>query len=218
MIVHVPAHLHAASAASGSTFLLNARSGRWHVLNPAATAVWRELGRTGDLRHATDPAARRLVGELAARGLLAAGPGTPPPAPGRDRPAGHLPTSGTPPRPAAVVAFAVALLLLRLPFRVTVRVVRVLHGRCTRPASPAEAARAVAAADAAADRYPGRAACLERSLAAVVAAAAARRRVDWVLGAAEDPCRFHAWVEVDGVLVGRPPGTPEDVFLRVFSV
>jgi hypothetical protein len=49
--------------------------------------------------------------------------------------------------------------------------------------------------------YPGRAACLERSLAAVLLAIAVRRRLDWCLGAVPDPYRFHAWVAVAGTPV-----------------
>ena len=66
-----------------------------------------------------------------------------------------------------------------------------------RPATSVEGAAIVAALDWAARRYPGRAACLEQSLAAVLLAAARGWRLDWCLGAVADPYRFHAWVEAE---------------------
>jgi len=237
--VHVPRHLHAAGTAGGAAFLLNARSGRWHVLNPVAAALWRELGRVGDVEHVVAAAAdryahpaaevfrrdaRRAVADMVDRGLVAPGPGGRPAGPGalpREHPSGLLATDGVraAPGPRAYAGLLAALVLVRLPFRVAVRVVDGLARRwCTRMATGPEVVSTVAAVDAAADRHPGRAACLERSLAAVLAAAFARRRVRWVLGAAEDPCRFHAWVEFDGIMVGRSPEWSATAFVKVLSV
>ena len=54
--------------------------------------------------------------------------------------------------------------------------------------------------------YPGRIACLELSLAAVLAEARSGRSVDLCIGTAPDPRRYHAWPEVAGV----PIQTPRD--------
>jgi branched-subunit amino acid ABC-type transport system permease component len=105
-------------------------------------------------------------------------------------------------RAAAAVAFIVALLLLRLPFRTTVRIVEIVRGRCCRDvADVAQVAAVVATARRASRWYPGRAACLELSLTVVVTMTFLRRTVDWVIGVADDPYRFHAWIETEGVPV-----------------
>ncbi|WP_433265202.1 lasso peptide biosynthesis B2 protein [Actinosynnema sp. CS-041913] len=235
--VHVPGHLHAASTASGATFLLNARSGRWHVLNPVATALWRELGRVGDVERVLDAAAnryprptseffrldaRRAVEDMAARGLVAAGRGAAQDrSPGREHPSGLLTTEHVRATPGirAHAGLLIALVLLRLPFHLTLRAVAALTSRwCSRTATVDEVVSAVAEVDAVADRHLGRAACLERSLATVIAAALARRRLRWVFGAAEDPCRFHAWIECDGIMVGRTPEWAATGFVKVLAL
>ncbi|MFC9222993.1 lasso peptide biosynthesis B2 protein [Streptomyces hygroscopicus] len=73
-------------------------------------------------------------------------------------------------RLAAAAGLALALVLLRLPFRHTAR------------------------------WWPGRAACMETSLGAVLAAALLGRRLDWCLGArfAPPPVEYHAWAELPG--------------------
>ncbi|MBL1120277.1 lasso peptide biosynthesis B2 protein [Streptomyces sp. 110] len=80
-------------------------------------------------------------------------------------------------RAAAAAGLALALVLLRLPFRHTVRAVR-------------HTARL----------WPGRAACMETSLGAVLAAALLGRRLTWCLGArfAPPPVEYHAWAELPG--------------------
>ncbi|MEU4801831.1 lasso peptide biosynthesis B2 protein [Actinosynnema sp. NPDC023587] len=234
--VHVPRHLHAAGAAGGSTFLLNARSGRWHVLNPVATSLWCELGRLGDVERVLDDAAgrypdavgdtarsdaRRVIADMVERGLVVEGSGSPSRSRTGESPDGLLTTDHLPPVTGvrALAGLVVALVLLRLPFHFTLRVVGVLNRRwCARAATADEVMAAVAAVDAVADRHPGRAACLERSLAAVVTTALSRRRVRWVLGAADDPCRFHAWVESGGMMVGRTPDGSASAFIRVLAL
>lgn len=52
--------------------------------------------------------------------------------------------------------------------------------------------------------FPGRAACLENSLAAALAALLTRRSVDWCIGARLMPYAAHAWIEVEGAPVGEP--------------
>jgi hypothetical protein len=74
--------------------------------------------------------------------------------------------------------------------------------------SPRQASRIVEAVHLAGRWYPGRAACLERSLAAVLMAIAVRRRLDWCLGSVPDPYRFHAWVAVDGEPVAATDDDP----------
>jgi hypothetical protein len=55
--------------------------------------------------------------------------------------------------------------------------------------------------------FPGRAACLEVSLASVLWAAARRRRLEWCWGVHPYPYTFHAWVETLGRRV--QDGSPE---------
>lgn len=124
---------------------------------------------------------------------------------------------------AAAVALLGAVLLVRLPFAAQLRVVRATRGRWCRTAEPVRRAEhLLAAVQSAARRFPGRAACLEASLAAVLLAAVRRRRLDWCLGAFTDPYRFHAWVESGGVPVGLPgaaePGPGEMFPVRVLAV
>jgi transglutaminase superfamily protein/coenzyme PQQ synthesis protein D (PqqD) len=105
---------------------------------------------------------------------------------------------------------ATCLIVRCFSFRIQLALVRATRRWCRRGAGSDEAAATVATVDWAARRYPGRAACLEQSLTAVLLAAAARRRLDWCLGAAPDPYRFHAWVEAHGrpVPTQGDPATP----------
>lgn len=116
-----------------------------------------------------------------------------------------------------LAAFAVAVVLLRLPFGRLTRVVATVKRRCRRAATPAEAETAVAAARTAGRWFPGRAACLENSLAAVLAAAARGRAVDWCIGARLAPYASHAWIETGGRPVGEPanPDRPYLLLLRI---
>lgn len=93
---------------------------------------------------------------------------------------------------------ATCLIVRCFSFRVQLALVRATRRWCRRYAGTEQAAATVATVDWAARRYPWRAACLEQSLSAVLLAAAAGRRLDWCLGAAPDPYRFHAWVEAGG--------------------
>ncbi|MER6410051.1 lasso peptide biosynthesis B2 protein [Streptomyces humidus] len=120
---------------------------------------------------------------------------------------------------AGLLGLMVALLLIRLPFGVLVHTVdRAARWRCGREATSREAADALAVVRSAAECYPGRAACLELSLATVAVLALRGRRAVWCVGVAEDPYRFHAWVEAQGVRV-IPAGEYEEAgFRRVLSV
>lgn len=237
-IVHLPPHLHEARGGNGATFLLNARTGCWHVLNQTASALWRELERTGHVGRAIEtvaerypPAtaelfradAREIVADLLGHRLLAGGHA--PATPGRKpqvRPAGFLSAAGARPgRRMSLLAYLgvlTTLVLLLLPFHLILAIVGVMTRTwCTRPTNIVEALNTVAAVEAAANRYPGRAACLERSLAAVVTAAFLRRRISWVIGVVENPSRFHAWVEVDGLVVTRSVNADAE-FTRVLTL
>lgn len=102
----------------------------------------------------------------------------------------------------ALACLLAADALLRCSFRRSVALVQRSRASWCRSELPArQASQVVEAVRQAARWYPGRAACLERSLAAVLLAMAARRRLDWCIGAVPDPYRFHAWVSVGGAVV-----------------
>jgi hypothetical protein len=44
------------------------------------------------------------------------------------------------------------------------------------------------------------------------------RRVVWCIGTADDPYRFHAWVEAQGVAIASPDEYGNTDFRRVLSV
>ncbi|MGW7641838.1 lasso peptide biosynthesis B2 protein [Streptomyces decoyicus] len=103
-------------------------------------------------------------------------------------------------RAAAAVGLALALLLLRLPFRYTTRAARWSRRLGRRPLTAERAEALVAAVRHAARLWPGRAACMETSLGAVLAAALLGGRLHWCLGArfAPPPVQYHAWAELPG--------------------
>ncbi|MGH8896196.1 MAG: lasso peptide biosynthesis B2 protein [Egibacteraceae bacterium] len=224
--------MHTATDETGCLVLLNEESGQWHTLNPTGALCWRELVRTGDIDDAVSAMASRypdvpaeqvradllrLAGELLRRGLL-----TPAAAVAGKAmavaPRADLPASPAD-RVAALVAFPIALAVLRLGFSRATRLVALLRRLPARPASVREAQAAVHAAALVARWYPGRAACLERSLTAVLSAALRRRRIDWCLSAAADPRRFHAWVEAEGQPVTAPDDDPvEPAYQRVLTI
>nr|WP_184293704.1 lasso peptide biosynthesis B2 protein [Nocardiopsis algeriensis] len=107
-------------------------------------------------------------------------------------------------RCAGLLGFTLAVVLLRLPLKYSVAVVAQLKRRTPGPATVAETETAVVAARRAARWFPGRAACLENSLAAALTALLMGHRVDWCIGARLMPYAAHAWVEAEGVPVGEP--------------
>ncbi|KZB80065.1 lasso peptide biosynthesis B2 protein [Amycolatopsis regifaucium] len=194
--------------------LLNLRTGRWYALNSTAALMCREL-RAGDLETAVRavgdryPAvdedrvrrdAEEMIKRLADRDLVvfeaARNTGT-----GEPRTPIVARSDDGRYRLRAVVALALALVALSLPFRWTLSITSALRSRDTAMAATEEAAAMVCMVEKAAGLFPGRVACLEQSLAAVFTAALSRRRLTWVMGVAEDPYRFHAWVESGGVPV-----------------
>ena len=109
----------------------------------------------------------------------------------------------------ALLFLTLAVVLLRFSFRRSLALVRgSRRSWCHDVLRPDGASRTVDAVQWAARWYPGRAACLEQSLAAVLLALATRHRLDWCLGSAPDPYRFHAWVAVDGKPVTRVDDDP----------
>jgi hypothetical protein len=118
----------------------------------------------------------------------------------------------------AAVALLTASFLVRIaPLRVTLAAARLAKRRARRPATRTEAARTLAARDWAARFFPGRAACLELSLAAHLACCLRGRAVDWCVGCRFDPCASHAWIEAEAGPVGEPvtPDRPFHVTLRI---
>ncbi|MGW4077914.1 lasso peptide biosynthesis B2 protein [Streptomyces asiaticus] len=103
-----------------------------------------------------------------------------------------------PERCAAAAGLALALVLLRLPFRFTVRAVRLARRVGCRRLTAAQADALITAVRHAGRWWPGRAACMETSLGAVLAAALLGRRLNWCLGVrfSPPPVEYHAWAEL----------------------
>jgi hypothetical protein len=99
------------------------------------------------------------------------------------------------------MALLLAIVLLRLPFPWAIGVVSALRRPARKPATVETTAEVLSAIDHAARWCPCRVACLEQALAAVLASAFGGLRLDWAIGVAEDPYRFHAWVEAEGQAV-----------------
>lgn len=119
-----------------------------------------------------------------------------------------LPSPGVGPRPrhrcAGLLGFLLAVAVLRLPLKHGVAFVEMFKLRVTRPATMGEAQTRVAVALRAARWFPGRAACLENSLAATLTCLLTGRSVDWCIGVRLMPYAAHAWIEVEGVPIGEP--------------
>ncbi|MEU8968188.1 lasso peptide biosynthesis B2 protein [Streptomyces monashensis] len=103
-------------------------------------------------------------------------------------------------RVAAMAGLALALMLLSLPFRHTARAARIARRLGRRDLGVARAEGLVGAVRHASRWWPGRAACMETSLGAVLTAALLGRRLDWCLGArfSPPPVEYHAWAELPG--------------------
>jgi hypothetical protein len=101
-------------------------------------------------------------------------------------------------RCAARLGLALAGVLLRLPFRTTLGAVRLARRFGSRPMAPHRAEELVEAVRHASRHWPVRIACVESSLASVLAAAILRRRLTWCLGArfSPPPVEHHAWTEL----------------------
>ncbi|WP_414166365.1 lasso peptide biosynthesis B2 protein [Streptoverticillium reticulum] len=128
------------------------------------------------------------------------------------------PTAPRRDRLVAAVALALALTLSRWPLRRQITVVRLMRGlpyaRLTRLEALYTAVRAVIPA-----WWPGRIACMEISLAVVIAAAITGHRARWALGARFLPDAAHAWAEVPEGTAGRDIGDAVDrPWMQVLSV
>jgi len=115
-----------------------------------------------------------------------------------------------------IVGFWSAVLLLRFQIKHSVALLAALKRRTRTPATVRQAAEAVAAARAAGAWFPGRAACLENSLAAALTAILMRRTADWCIGVRLMPYAAHAWIEAEETPIGEPaePDRPFIVITR----
>jgi hypothetical protein len=229
--LNFPGQVHQDTGGGG--IVLNLKTGQWHALNATAQVIWRQVSSTGDVEqavrhlaeHHPEVSVDRLRADVDAlrvqiedRGLMFV------PAACESR------TSGGAAHPVVAVAagggsrwrvrlaLGLALLVLRLPFAWAVKISRIARLPARGPAGPREAQKLLAAVQHVARRRPTRVACLETSLATVFAAALARRHLDWVLGVAEDPYRFHAWVEADEVPVIRESDHEFPDYRKVISL
>lgn len=224
----------------GKWLALNATAGDfWRAWD--AGAGFDEALRTVAVRHPqVPPDALRadgegLMAELVDCGLLTAattlghrGPAAAPSAPGAGSAAVMAETAPPAGRAGrdwlhgglALCVLATTCLVVRFSsFRLQLALVRATRRWCRQAAASGEAMATVAAVGWAVRHYPGRAACLEQSLATVLLAAASGRRLDWCLGALADPYRFHAWVEAEGRPVSAWDDPPSPLgYVRLISV
>lgn len=233
--LQVPTHVHHQTHEHGGIVLLNTATGKWHALNSSAGGFWTCWAQGIGFEESVAEVAGRypevppervradanaLVHDLVSRSLLVA---SLPATSGSATMAGPAAESELRPpwalRLQALCTLVLATLLVKLPFRmISVVVIKLRRRWCRDPISGDRAVTTVSAVRHVADRYPGRTACLEQSLAAVLLAALSRRRLDWCLGTLTDPYRFHAWVETEGrpiISVGDPPHLG---YLRVLSL
>jgi len=228
----------------GGILMLDMAAGRWMALNATASDLWRSwrsnchfeesvtrvAAKYPEVPYMTIRAdAESLLREMTSRGLMNALPALST-LPGKSRPGVTMAEIEQATQRwhrlqavrifMAFICVLAACLLLRYSFHAAVRLVRASRRSwCRRSTDAGVARRTVAYVATAARYYPGRAACLELSLAAVILAAIRRRRLDWCLGSAIDPYQFHAWVEVNGTEIpaaGRP--LEDSQYLRILAV
>ncbi|MFE2690160.1 lasso peptide biosynthesis B2 protein [Streptomyces mirabilis] len=213
--------VYAASSPDGIA-LMDIRTGRgqWRFLDPVGARLWQKItdGATpaaaiNDLTaywhsKGADPIQVRtdltaLAGDLERADLLHHAP----PAAQADRTEVRFATPapvGTAQRLAGHAGLLLALVVLRLlPIRFAIAGARAATFLPGRAALPHEAEVAFAAVRRAVRLWPGRAACLEESLAAHFAAALTGRRVRWVIGARFIPQGAHAWIEAGTTIIGQ---------------
>ncbi|MER6917148.1 lasso peptide biosynthesis B2 protein [Streptomyces sp. NPDC000594] len=219
--------VHTALLPGGSAAVMDIRKGRgrWRHLNASAAHLWRDVTEGMPLDRAVERLAVRLeaqgaepttlwadldalTGQLAETGLLTAD--TAPPLPPENRTIRTPLPPGTPltgaDRSAGFLGLLTALTLLRCsPFRTTVGTARALGHLGRTPATADQTDRLFHAVRHFARLWPGRAACLEESLAVYLAAALRGLQVTWVLGARTAPAAAHAWVEAEGEVIGQDP-------------
>lgn len=128
------------------------------------------------------------------------------------------PTAPRRDRLVAGVALTLSLVMIRCPLRWQIGAVRLLcrlpHARLAHLEALYTAVLAVIPS-----WWPGRIACMEISLATVIATALTGRQARWVLGARFLPDAAHAWAEVSEGAVGRDIGDAVDrPWMPVLSV
>lgn len=117
-----------------------------------------------------------------------------------------------------LAALAAALLMLRcLPLRTVLATATVIGRLGVRPVTEPAPLDAIASCRRAARWYPGRAACLENSLAVFIALALRGYRADWCIGCRLGPAEAHAWIETASGPAGEPdrPDRPLHVTVRI---
>ena len=122
------------------------------------------------------------------------------------------PESGVRPRGRDRLLVSASVVLARglahMPPRLLVRLLaQVVRGR--RYSTRAEALAVRGAVCATSQRCAGQAGCLQRSIAVVLACAAAGHAPGWRSGFRVDPFVSHAWVAVGGAPVGEPDDVAE---------
>jgi hypothetical protein len=118
----------------------------------------------------------------------------------------------------AIVAHVLVYVLIRLPFPTLRSALGWVGERCARDATPAEAEIAVAAARWAGHWMPGRAACLENAVTAMLTAAARRRRVRVCVGARTQPYAVHAWTATEAGPAGEPDDLPDRPYELLYRI
>jgi len=228
-------HVYYACTVQGAA-VLDARPfrGRWRFMDPLSVELWQAALDGTPVREAIDTVSRRIAAQKvvsvhrARRDLSAVGADLnrarliTPAREFADRPA-PLVRFAIPPAPragaAAVTGLAVALVLLRCaPLRWSIALAAAAARLPGRPATAVEAEQVHAAVRRAARIWPGRAACLEESLATYLTAALTGRRCRWVLGAGFLPQSAHAWVEAAGCVVGQAEQDRVWPYVRVLEV
>lgn len=236
--VHYYEHDH------GGIIMLDTASGCWIALNPMASEYWRNWSAGKEINQTVEAVAARYPGvglaairadanallvELTVRGLIDAAPAKAAPKAvvssgvamaESEFTVGQGPIRSKLRSAVAFICVVLASVAVRRSLRTALWLVRTSRRRwCRNDPDLGAARRTVAAVSRAARLYPGRSACLELSLAAVLLAAVRRRRLDWCFGSAANPYQFHAWVELDGRAVP-VPGRPADEvgYLRVLAV
>jgi hypothetical protein len=112
-------------------------------------------------------------------------------------------------RVVAAGALALSLVMSRCPLRWQIAALRPLNRLPHAPLARLEALYAAVLA-VIPSWWPGRVACMEISLATVLATALTGHRACWVLGARFLPNAAHAWAEVPEGAVGRDIGDSAD--------
>lgn len=224
---------------------LTVQSGTYHRLNLDALRVMQALQSGGGLKTALSlleaqypgvdksaikDGASRVIRDLAARGILSEDSQTFSIVEGMQT-AGALPATMTRQEqsqpiarlrdyPAALGGLLMTLVLKRLPFARQTAFIDSLRKRWgSRPLTEARAMHLLGAVERLSEWHLGRAACLEISMATVLAAALQRRRVDLVLGTKTDPDSFHAWPQVGDTPIRTPRDLPvTGIFEPIFKV